>query len=79
MDRRPVCARPGCAGEPAAYLTYDYAGQRVWLDDAAQATGNQWGMCADHASRLRPPEGWVLLDRRVARPGQYEPPVTLVS
>lgn len=79
MDRRPVCARPGCTGEPVAWLTYDYASQQVWLDDTPSPSGDQWALCADHAGRLRPPEGWALLDRRVARAGQYEPRVTLVS
>jgi hypothetical protein len=77
--RRPLCARPGCQGDIVAWLTYDYAGQRVWLDDARSEAGDQWGMCTNHASRLSPPQGWVMVDRRVVRPGRYEPPATLVS
>lgn len=70
----PHCARPGCAQPAVAWLTYDYAGSCVWLDDAPGAAGDQWGMCADHAGRLRPPRGWGLVDRRVARrvPGLSE-------
>jgi hypothetical protein len=79
MDRRPLCARPGCQGETVAWLTYDYAGQRVWLDDAPYDAGDQWGLCSGHAARLRAPQGWTQVDRRVGRPGRYEPPATLVS
>ena len=79
MDRRPGCARPGCQGQTAAWLTYDYAGQRVWLDDLPSDGGDQWGLCAAHAGRLRAPQGWTQVDRRVSRPSRYEPPATLVS
>lgn len=79
MDRRPFCARPGCQGETVAWLTYDYAGQRVWLDDSRSEQGDQWGLCSGHAARLSAPQGWTQVDRRVGRPGRYEPPATLVS
>lgn len=49
----------------AAWLTYDYTSQRVWLDDEpAVRSGNQWALCAEHAGRLRPPRGWERVDRR---------------
>ncbi len=80
MMRRALCARPGCQGQTAAWLTYDYAGQRVWLDDApSDAAGDQWSLCAGHAGRLRVPQGWTRVDRRVARPSRFEPPEALVS
>lgn len=79
MSRRSLCARPGCQGAPSAWLTYDYAGQRVWLDDSPLDAGDEWGLCDGHAGRLRAPQGWALLDRRVIRPGRYEPPTSLVS
>lgn len=80
MDRRPLCARPGCQGTTAAWLTYDYAAQRVWLDDApAEDGGDQWALCAGHAGRLRAPQGWTQVDRRVTRPSRYEAPTSLVS
>lgn len=80
MDRaRILCARPGCQGATVAWLTYDYAGQRVWLDDARSDGGDQWGLCSRHADRLQAPQGWTQVDRRGARPGRYEPPATLVS
>jgi len=68
------CARPACGGEVAAWLTYDYGQQRVWLDDAQTAGGgNRWPICSAHANRLRVPLGWVCVDRRTdargSRPG----------
>lgn len=74
--RRPLCARPGCQGAVSAWLTYDYAGQRVWLDDSPGDAGDQWGLCTGHAGRLSPPQGWTMVDRRV---GRFQPPATLVS
>jgi Protein of unknown function (DUF3499) len=55
----------------AAWLTYDYAGQQVWLDDmSTTGDGNRWALCAAHAERLRVPQGWVVQDRRIGpRPG----------
>jgi Protein of unknown function (DUF3499) len=80
MERRPLCARPGCQGQTAAWLTYDYAERRVWLDDApSDDLGDQWALCAGHATRLGVPKGWTRVDRRVAKPSRYEPPATLVS
>jgi Protein of unknown function (DUF3499) len=90
MDRRHLCARPGCQGATAAWLTYDYASRRVWLDDAAsEGSGDQWALCAGHAARLRAPQGWTQVDRRVttpprrdrprAEPPRFEPPTELVS
>ena len=65
MALSPSCARPGCQGLVAAWLTYDYPTQRVWLDDEPSVRGgNQWALCALHAARLRPPKGWEQLDRR---------------
>jgi len=65
-----LCARPGCKGIVAAWFTYDYTAQRVWLDDAPSVTaGNQWALCEEHARRLRPPRGWEQVDRRVGAPG----------
>jgi hypothetical protein len=74
-----LCARPGCPAAAAAWLTYDYAAQLVWLDDHPSAAGDQWGLCSGHAARLRVPNGWSGVDRRVARREPFEPPTTLVS
>ena len=68
MSRTTVCARPGCQGEAVAWLTYDYAGQRVWLDgEPGLEDGDQWGLCAAHAGRLSSPRGWTLIDRRLGQ------------
>lgn len=57
------CARPGCGGAAAAWLTYDYASRTVWLDHPQDSDGG-WGMCATHAETLTVPVGWALTDRR---------------
>jgi hypothetical protein len=78
--RPTLCARPGCPGPATAWLTYDYAAQRVWLDDSAGTEpGNQWGLCTAHAARLRAPNGWTEVDRRVVRRERWDPPTSLVS
>jgi hypothetical protein len=79
MQRRPLCARPGCQGQTAAWLTYDYAGQRVWLDDLPSQAGDHWGLCASHAGRLRAPRGWTQVDRRVTPRSALEPAASLLS
>jgi hypothetical protein len=62
------CARPGCGGIATALLSYDYAGQRVWLDDpGVDAVGHHSALCAIHAGRMRPPIGWSCQDRRTGR------------
>jgi hypothetical protein len=77
MSRATTCARPGCQGEAVSWLTYDYAGQQVWLDaEPALSGGDQWGLCAEHAGRLRSPRGWSLIDRRL---GTARPPAPLAS
>ena len=45
----------------------DVTAQLVWLDDRASGDGDQWGLCSSHAGRLRVPNGWSAVDRRVAR------------
>ncbi len=68
------CARPGCQGKVAAWLTYDYGAQQLWIDDVPGASGDHWGLCQGHAARLRAPLGWSALDRRAGVAGA--PPVT---
>lgn len=64
MKDAQVCAKPGCQGETVAWLTYDYAGRRLWLDAVPHIGGDQWGLCSGHAERLRAPVGWARVDRR---------------
>lgn len=59
------CVRPGCGAPAGAILTYDYANRLVWLDDHGGAPEpGLWGICQDHADRLRVPRGWARQDRR---------------
>lgn len=75
MAVTPRCARPGCGGVATAWLSYDYAGMRVWLDDpGADTGGHHSALCATHAGRLRPPQGWSCQDRRTARTMPLPPP-----
>jgi hypothetical protein len=65
MTATPHCARPGCGDPVAAWLTYDYAGRKVWLDDpGAGEGGHSWPLCWSHSERMRVPIGWVCHDRR---------------
>ena len=78
MPRNLACARPACGLPAAAWLTYEYATRRVWLDDEPGG-GDQWGLCSEHAGRLTVPRGWVAVDRRVGRRGRPAPPASLAS
>jgi Protein of unknown function (DUF3499) len=75
MTTAGLCARPACGSPVAAWLTYDYAGRQVWLDDAgtnaggSDGGGSRWALCAGHAERMRVPRGWVFQDRRTG-PGR---------
>jgi len=40
----------------------------AWVDDPGGDGG--WSLCAGHADRLRPPNGWTLVDRRTPRPAR---------
>lgn len=57
------CAR--CRAPGAAEMTFSYDGRAVWLDDLAEELeAYGYPLCADHADRLIPPQGWTLTDRR---------------
>ena len=57
------CAR--CRAPGAALMTFSYDDQAVWLDDITDALGPYgYVLCADHADRMIPPQGWTLSDRR---------------
>ena len=50
-------------------LTYDYAHARAWLDPLIpERDPHAYDLCDRHASRLTPPHGWALLDRRIVAP-----------
>jgi len=46
-------------------MTFWYDSAAVWLDDLVADT-EPFGcaLCADHADRMIPPQGWTLTDRR---------------
>lgn len=56
------CRRPGCHHPAAVAITFDAVSCQVWVDrlfaDATQL------LCEEHAERLSPPRGWVVVDRR---------------
>jgi hypothetical protein len=47
-------------------MAYDYVGREVWLDDIGGelGAGTVYRLCSGHASRMSPPRGWVMFDRR---------------
>jgi Protein of unknown function (DUF3499) len=65
MPGAPYCARPGCGGGVAAWLTYAYDVRTVWLDDPdSDGDGSRLALCQAHADRLGVPRGWSRRDRR---------------
>lgn len=57
------CAR--CGSPAAAAMTFSYRDSAVWMDDLANGLEpHGYAMCADHADRMIPPQGWTLTDRR---------------
>src|SRR5579859_1235185 len=68
MTASPHCARPGCGGGVAAWLTYDYRERTAWLDDTATSSqGDRWALCSGHTEGFRVPRGWTCRDRRGPR------------
>lgn len=60
MDARR-CSRVGCAQEAVATLTYVYADQMAVLGPLATvAEPHSYDLCARHAARTAPPQGWLL-------------------
>lgn len=64
-----TCAKPGCNTSASATLTYDYAHRTAWVERLNdEAHPMRYDLCADHAERMRVPQGWALQDRRVRYP-----------
>ena len=65
---RRQCCRPACAEPAVATVTYHYGTQAAWVDPlSAERDPHSYDMCARHAERLRPPQGWALtIAERVA-------------
>jgi Protein of unknown function (DUF3499) len=57
------CVR--CGSPSAAFMSFSYPNSAVWLDDlVADDMPFGYALCADHADRMIPPQGWTLTDRR---------------
>ncbi|MCU1453989.1 MAG: hypothetical protein JWN46_2135 [Acidimicrobiales bacterium] len=70
---RRSCARPACSGRATVTLSYDYANATVWLAHLAlEPHPMTHDMCDRHADRLSVPNGWALVDQRVAVTSQYD-------
>lgn len=60
-----ACARPSCTASASATLTFRYGTREAWIERLADRAHPQaYDLCAPHAARTRPPEGWQLRDRR---------------
>jgi hypothetical protein len=61
-----LCARPECGRSATSSLTYHYDSGSVWVDPlAAERDPSSYDLCEMHASRVRVPHGWNLVDRRL--------------
>lgn len=59
------CVRPGCGAAAQATLSFRYAQQEASIEALApEPVPQSYDLCADHATRTRPPRGWQLRDRR---------------
>lgn len=66
-----ICSKPGCTRAGVALLGYDYAAKLASLQDppeTGQVSPHLYVLCGHCAERLRPPQGWVLDDRRSEPP-----------
>lgn len=57
------CRRPGCSRPAVAAIHYDPVSCQVWLDPVAPDDRSGQALCGEHIERLRPPRGWVVVDR----------------
>ncbi len=48
-------------------IGYDPVSCQVWLDPLGSGPPPAQMLCLDHAERLQPPRGWVVVDRRSAQ------------
>jgi hypothetical protein len=61
------CRRPGCTKVAAVTIRYDPVSCQLWLDPIIAGDRSVQSLCVDHAERLSPPRGWVVVDRRGAQ------------
>ena len=59
-----TCVR--CSSISTSCLTYAYDRREAWLVDTGRTLvpGTRYPLCTKHADRVKPPQGWVLHDRR---------------
>ena len=51
----------GCGSRATATLTYVYADQMAVLGPlSAEASPHSYDLCERHATRITPPQGWLL-------------------
>lgn len=64
------CSKPGCSGNGAAVLTYDYADRRATIADPPRdhVSPHLYVLCVMCADRLTAPLGWLLEDLRSESP-----------
>lgn len=65
-----LCERPGCSAPASVAYGFEASERIVVLDRLADhaARAAQGALCLEHADRMRPPLGWLLMDRRVDSP-----------
>jgi Protein of unknown function (DUF3499) len=62
-----ACAKMRCAHEPVVTISLLYAERAVVVDDLfVERDPNLLDLCGEHVSRMTPPVGWVVRDRRTA-------------
>jgi hypothetical protein len=60
-----ACAKMRCAHEPIVTVSLLYAERAVVVDDLfTERDPNLLDLCDEHVSRMTPPVGWVVNDRR---------------
>jgi hypothetical protein len=60
------CTR--CGSPASTHMTFSYTDSAVWLDEILGPTEPYgYSLCANHADRMTPPQGWTLTDRRTTR------------
>src|SRR5207253_11146409 len=59
------CAKMNCDQPPSATVTLSYGSREVLVDDLlGEPDPNLLDLCPTHVSRMTPPIGWSLHDRR---------------
>ena len=65
VERRRVCARPGCSAPTVATLRFQSTRREAWLVEVDyEAARTEGDLCAKHAGALVLPRGWRLHDER---------------